>query len=134
MARHPKIASHLMNHSVLHTTHGRRQCWGGNRSQIFGDEVDVRKSSPENRKLRESVNPGRPNAVFDLESALKRGISKEDIVNITFEELVKKKVRFIAVNFSVSALEDVVGGEDRTFRALVKRTSSVLRQRFIVNV
>jgi hypothetical protein len=77
--------------------------------------------TPEQRKLRENVNPGRPNAVFDYNSALELGITEEDIVNFTLEDLVEREVRLLAVNWSVASLAEVVGGGQDKFRALTKR-------------
>ena len=74
--------------------------------------------SPEEQKLRENVNPGRPSAVFDLESALKLGMSEEDVVNSTLEELVERGVKILAVNYSRAALKEVVGGRDALFSEL----------------
>lgn len=92
--------------------------------------------SPEDQKLLQSVNPGFPNVVFDLESALSLGFEKEDIANSTLEELLKRKVRILAVNYSLGALKSVVGGKSHTFRALTKRddhgTTAIHRECMIV--
>ena len=72
----------------------------------------------EEQKLRENVNPGRPSAVVDLESALKLGMSEEDVVNSTLEELVERGVKILAVNYSRAALKEVVGGRDALFSEL----------------
>jgi hypothetical protein len=77
--------------------------------------------SPKEQKLREHVNPGRTNVVLDFESALSLGMSKDDVANSTLEELVERGVKILAVNYSRTALKDVVGGKWTHFGELVTR-------------
>jgi len=83
-------------------------------------EFQYNRLPQEEQKLRSNVNPGRPSAVIDLKSALILGMSEEDVVNSTLEELVKRKVRILAVCFSMIALTEVVGGCTRKFIELTK--------------
>jgi hypothetical protein len=48
-------------------------------------------------------------------------MTEEDVVNYTLEELVKRKVRILAVYFSRLALTEAVGGDTATFSELATR-------------
>jgi hypothetical protein len=48
-------------------------------------------------------------------------MSMEEVVNSTLEELVERKVKILAVNYSVGAIREVVGGGIGTFQELTTR-------------